>query len=83
MLFQNVQQGAAVDIVVFNAVNGNVGAFGTFVASAQAGQFNFAVQIVFVEKTLDKLEIFGVAACKAGASHANFYRRSHSPSSVC
>ena len=62
MLFQNVQQGAAVDIVVFNAVNGNVGAFGTFVAAAQAGQFNFAVQIVFVEKTLDKLEIFGVAA---------------------
>ena len=40
MLFQNVQQGAAVDIVVFNAVNGNVGAFGTFVAAAQAGQFN-------------------------------------------
>lgn len=64
MLFQNVQQGAAVDIVVFNAVNGNVGAFGTFVAAAQAGQFNFAVQIVFVEKTLDKLEIFALPRAK-------------------
>ena len=41
MLFQNVQQGAAVDVVVFNAVNGNVGAFGTFVAAAQAAEFAY------------------------------------------
>lgn len=64
MLFQNVQQGAAVDIVVFNAVNGNVGAFGTFAAAAQAGQFNFAVQIVFVEKTLDKLRFLALPRAK-------------------
>ena len=64
-----------VDIVVLDAVNVDVGAFGAFVTAAQAGQFDFGFQSVFIQKTLDNLKVFVVAAGKAGTSHTDLYRR--------
>ncbi len=77
MFFQNVGQGAAVNIVVFGAVNIDVGAFGTIVATAQTGKLDLGFQTVFFQKLLDDLQVFGIASGKTGASHTNFYLRRH------
>lgn len=50
MLFENIKERALVDVVVLDAVNVDVGAFGTFVTAAQAGQFDFGFQSVFIQK---------------------------------
>lgn len=57
MLFENIKERALVDIVVLDAVNVDVGAFGAFVTAAQAGQFDFGFQSVFIQKTLDNLKV--------------------------
>ena len=77
VLFENIKERALVDVVVLDAVNVDVGAFGTFVTAAQAGQLDFGFQSVFIQKTLDNLKVFVVAAGKAGTSHTDLYRRRH------
>lgn len=72
MFFQDIKQGAAVDIVVFYIINRDIGTFGTFITATQPLKLNFGIKMILIYKSLNRLQIFGVATGKAGAAHANF-----------